>query len=229
MADKKIEKALYGPSAIEVALGAILGFALGVAVACVYLTFKPVKTVAEPPKEPVTGMVYYQAGTMDSSRSRQWSAKQKRFLAGGGVTVNEDELNAWAAAEFKKPAAAPGAGKGDAPAAPAGQFLSAQPPNFRIVDGVMQVGYTCRLAYFGLGASVQVQARGKFGKSGNIFEFDADEFYIGSCPLHKLIGLGLPVISKLSSLHTGSEEMKAAWSRLSEVTLEGRTLKLTMP
>ncbi len=227
MADKKIEKAIYGPSAIEVALGAILGFLLGVVVACVYLTFKPVKTVPEMPKaeDRVAGMVYYQSGTMDSSRSRQWSAKQKRFLAGGGVTVNEDDLNAWVAADFKKPAA----GQGDAPAAPSGQFLSAQPPNFRIVDGVMQIGYACRIDYFGLGATVQVQARGKFEKSGNTVEFDADEFFIGSCPLHKLVGLGLPVISKLSSLHSVSEEMKTAWAKVSEASLEGRTLKLTIP
>ncbi len=226
MADKKIEKALYGPSALEVALGAILGFLLGVVVACVYLTFKPVKTVAEMPKDEdrVAGMIYFQTGTMDSSRSRQWSAKQKRFVAGGGVTVNEDELNSWAAAEFKTAAAPAGA-----PAAGGGKFLTAQHPNFRIVDGVVQIGYVCRIDYFGLGADVQVQARGKFAKSGGGFEFDADEFYIGSCPLHKLIGLGVPVISKLSSLHPAKEEMKTAWARLSEVTLEGRTLKLTMP
>ena len=37
MADKKLEKALYGPSMTEVALGAVLGLIVGVLAACVYL------------------------------------------------------------------------------------------------------------------------------------------------------------------------------------------------
>ncbi|HYC72543.1 MAG TPA: hypothetical protein VEB66_15140 [Opitutaceae bacterium] len=230
MADKKIEKALYGPSATEVALGAILGFLLGVVTACVYLVlFKPVTTVREPVKEPVAGVVYYQPGTNDSSRNRQWTAKHRRFLAGGSIEVNEDEINSWVASELKKPAAPAGGKAGGAPA-PSGSFLTAQPPNFRIVDGTMQVGFLCRIDYFGVGRDVQVVARGKgFTKDDNRFEFEADEFYLGSCPLHKLFGLGLPLMSKLSSLHTPSDEMKAAWAKLTEVQLEGRTLKLTVP
>lgn len=228
MADKKIEKALYGPSATEVALGAILGFLLGVVTACVYLVFfKPVTTVREPVKEPVQGVVYYQPGSSSSAQSRQWTMKQRRFLAGGSIEVVEDELNAWASSDLKKPAA-PGAGK-EGGAASSGSFFTAQTPNFRIVDGTMQVAFLCRVDYFGLGKDVQVIARGKaFAKDGNRFEFEADEFYLGSCPLHKLFGLGLPVMAKLSSLHTPSDELKAAWAKLSDVQIEGRTLKLNV-
>lgn len=229
MADKKIEKALYGPSATEVALGAILGFLLGVLVACIYLTFKPVMTVREPVKEPVAGVVYYQPGTANSSQSRQWNAKQKRFVAGGSIEVNEDELNAWSAAELKKAPAAPAGGKAAAAAPSSGSFLTAQAPNFRIVDGTMQIGFLCKIDYFGLAKEVQVIARGKFDKEGSTFEFDASEFYFGSCPLHKLMGLGAPLMAKLSSLHPPSDEMKAAWAKLSDVQLEGRVLKLTVP
>lgn len=229
MADKKIEKALYGPSATEVALGAILGFLLGVVTACVYLVFfKPVTTVREPVKEPVAGVVYYQPGSSSSAQSRQWNVKHKRFLAGGSVDLVEDELNAWAAAEIKKPAGAPAGKEGAAPAS-SGSFFTAQTPNFRIVDGTLQVGYLCRIDYFGLGKDVQVVARGKkFDKDGGRFELEADEFYLGSCPLHKLFGLGLPIMAKLSSLHTPSDETKAAWAKLSDVQVEGRTLKLTV-
>lgn len=233
MADKKIEKALYGPSAAEVALGAILGFLLGVVVACVYLVFKPVTTVREPVKEPVAGVVYFQAGTQDGSRSRQWSMKEKRFLAGGGVEVNEDELNAWAGATLKKaapgaaPGAAPKAGQ-SAPAASTGLF-TAQTPNFRIVDDTLQIAYLCRLDYFGLAKEVRVIARGRFAKDGNLFEFEADEFYLGSCPLHKLMGVGAPLMAKLSNLHPRSDELRAAWAKLTDVRVEGRVLKLTMP
>lgn len=230
MADKKIEKALYGPTATEVALGAILGFLLGVVTACVYLVFfRPVTTVREPVKEPVAGVVYYQPGTNESSKSRQWSVKHKRFLAGGSIEVVEDEINAWVGTELKKPAAPAGGKAGGAPASSGSRF-TAQTPNFRIVDGTMQIGFLCRIDYFGLGKDVQVIARGKrFEKDDNRFEFQADEFYFGSCPLHKLFGLGLPLMAKISSLHQASDEMKAAWAKLSAVQIEGRTLKLTVP
>ena len=45
MADKNIEKALYGPSYLEVALGAILGILIGVFAAGLYFVFKPVEKV----------------------------------------------------------------------------------------------------------------------------------------------------------------------------------------
>ena len=59
MADKKLEKALYGPSMTEVALGAVLGLLLGLLAASVYLVFKPVAAVKELPKEPLRSVVYY--------------------------------------------------------------------------------------------------------------------------------------------------------------------------
>ena len=47
-----------------------------------------------------------------------------------------------------------------------------------------------------LAKDVQVIARGKFDKDGNTFEFDAAEFYFGSCPLHKLMGLDETLVLK---------------------------------
>ena len=85
MADKKIEKALYGPSLTEVGLGAVLGLVAGVLAACVFLVFfKPVMPVKEmPPKDKqVQGTIYYLLGGDSSAKSRTWSAKQKQFVAG---------------------------------------------------------------------------------------------------------------------------------------------------
>lgn len=246
MANVKIEKALYGPSWMEVGLGAVLGLLVGVATACVYLTFKPVKTVKEPPKDDsrVPGMVYYQPGRTDGA-SAGWQNKQKRFLAGGSVELNESELNAWAAVDLKgsapkpagpgapPPAAAPAkapadaAKAGEAPAS--GQFLSGQVVNFRLIGDRLQFGFTCHLDYFGLGTDVVVHAVGRLRNTSDGVRFAADEFYIGSCPLNKLAGAGLPLMSKLMSLHPVSDEMKQAWAKVTEAKIEGGQLKLSVP
>src|SRR6187431_338358 len=112
MADKKIEKALYGPSTTEVALGAILGLAAGLLVACVYLVFRPVLQVKDMPKEKdvVRGAVYFIPGSDNSTKGKTYAAKQKALIGGAPVELTEDELNAWSIATFgepAKPAAAP--------------------------------------------------------------------------------------------------------------------------
>ena len=65
MADKKIEKALYGPSLTEVALGAVLGFIVGIVAACAYLVFKPVQQVLVMPEKAKQSIsvVYYLPGS----------------------------------------------------------------------------------------------------------------------------------------------------------------------
>ena len=92
MADKKIEKALYGPSVTEVALGAVLGLICGVLVACLYLVFKPVQQLKELPKEPSRSVVYYIPGSESSAKSKGWQAKQKQLIDGTGISLVEDEL-----------------------------------------------------------------------------------------------------------------------------------------
>jgi hypothetical protein len=226
---KKIDKALYGPSTWEVALGAFLGFLVGLFAACVYLAFKPVKVVSEAPKDKVAGMVYLIQGASSSAKAKGVASKEKRFLAGGSVELVEDELNVWAA-NLGKPAAPPPA-KGGAPGAkPAaegtGASLTAGPPNFRIRGGMMQIGYKCTANYFGVTFDFMVMTTGKFAKSGEEFVFEPDAFYLGSCPLHKLFGLGAPVIHKLAQLHPVSDELKTAWARLSDIQIEDQNLKL---
>src|SRR3954453_10720944 len=100
MADKKIEKAPYGPSMTEAALGSVLGLVAGVLAAGIYLVFKPVMPVKEMPKDDkvVKGMVYFLPGSESNAKSRGFAAKQKQILTSPKFSVDlvEDELNAWA-------------------------------------------------------------------------------------------------------------------------------------
>ena len=232
MADKKVEKALYGPSTTEVTLGAVLGLLAGLLAACVYLVFKPVQQVRELPKEPVRGVVYYIPGSEVSAKSRNWSAKQKQFTTGTSIVVVEDELNAWAASTFAAPpAAAPGVpAKAGAPAAPAADGGIFQPgkPNFQIADGKLRIGFPCVLNWYGLSREVFVITRGSFTRSGDSFVYVPETVHLGSCPVHLLPAVSGPLVKHLLGKKTVSDDLKSAWAKLADVTIEGGTLKLTL-
>lgn len=233
--NKKIAKALYGPSTTEVALGAFLGLVVGVVAACVYLVFKPVSTVREMPKEPVRGMLYYLAGGDSSTKGRTWSTKQKQFYAGTSVSLVEDELNAWAIATF-------GAAPRPAPKPPAGAPVAPKPngektddsifqpgtPNFRIVDDKLQIGFKCMLNWYGLTHEVQVLTTGSFVRSDDRFVFKPETVYLGSCPLHLLPAVSTLLFDHLSGKKQLSDDFKSAWVKLTDVKIEGSTLKLTV-
>ncbi len=208
----------YNPSWTEVILGAILSLLLGVALAAVFLVLKPVETVREMPKEPNPDVVYFLEGTRDSNRSRQATAKQRTFVEGGTVVLNEDELNVLAS-----PATPPKKADVDPE-----QMLTAGSPNFRIREGVMQIGVPVRVSVAGIDRRVIVQARGGFEKRGDVFVFSPDELYVGSCPLQRL-----PVVSGLvmKTFLAGAnvpEELAAAWRNVAEVKVEDSSLQLTM-
>ena len=244
MANNKLEKAIYGPSMVEVVLGAVLGLLAGVAAAGIYLVFKPVQLVKEMPKEPSRSAVYFMPGAESNTKGRTWSAKQKQFLAGQSVQVVEDELNAWAAtlsaapaaAPAAKPAAAkPGAAK-PAPAAPAAAaapapgagFIIPGKPNFRVAGDKLQVGLKCTLNWFGLAAEVTVQATGGFRKSGDHVVFVPQTVYLGSCPLHLVPSAAGPFVSTILTNEKIADEVRVAWSKVRDVTIEGGMLKLAV-
>lgn len=227
MADNKVEKALYGPSTTEVALGAVLGLLAGVAAAVVFLVFKPVEQVRELPKEPVRGTVYYIPGGESGVKGREWSAKLKQFTGGASVQVVEEELNAWAAASLAKPAAAAAPGAAPAPAADNAIFQPGT-PNFKIADGKVRIGFKCLLNWFGLGREVFVITTGRIERSGDGFAFTPDTLYLGSCPLHLLPGISGPLVSHLVGKKTVPDELRSAWAKLADVTVEGSTLKLSV-
>jgi hypothetical protein len=232
MADKKIEKALYGPSLTEVALGAVLGLLAGVLTACVYLVmFQPVLTVKELPKEPVRGMVYFIPGAESNAKGRTWSAKQKQFIAGTTVTVVEEELNAWAASAFSG-APAPKAGAKPEEAKPAGPALTGifNPgnPNFKITGGKLQIGTKCILNWYGLTKEVTLVTTGELVRSGGKYVYSAQTLYLGSCPVHLLPAVAGPLMSTLMDKKKAPDDINSAWAKLTDVTLDGSTLKLTV-
>jgi len=238
MADKKLEKALYGPSLTEVALGAVLGLICGVLVAGIYLVFKPVQQVKALPKEPSRAVVYYIPGSESSAKSRGWQAKERLLITGKSITVVEDELNAWgastvASAPKPKPAAKPKAGekpKEDEgkPPAPDG-FVIPGPPNFKVVDDKVQVGMKCTLNWYGLTYDTTVVATGTFVQSGDVFAFKSDTFYLGSCPLHLIPAVSGPLVSALASKLKISDELRIALTKLSAVSIEKGAVTLSMP
>lgn len=235
MANKKIEKALYGPSTVEVALGAVLGLLLGVAVAGVYLVFKPVQSVKEPPKEPVKGVVYYLPGKTDATKARSWQDKAATFVKGGEVIANEDELNAWAtslAAAAKaeaKPGEKPKAEEKKPEGTPAGgnEFLSASGLNFRLDGDRLHVAQKVLLNYYGFSKEVIMQASGNFQRGGESFVFKPDEIYLGSCPVHALPGVGGSLMKALVAKARTPDDFRAAWSKITAMSVEGGLLKVT--
>ncbi|HYP17342.1 MAG TPA: hypothetical protein VEQ65_09050 [Opitutus sp.] len=219
--NKKQERELYGPSWTEVILGAVLSLLLGIGLAFVFLVMKPVTTVKEMPTETVVGTVYYVEGSRDAGKGRQAAAKQKSFLEGQSVVLTEDELN-----QIVAPPPAPAAKKA-ATAEPA-QTVASGSPNFRIRDGVMQIGLPLRLNVLGFEQRVIVQARGGFEKRGDVFVFDPSELYLGSCPLQRIPAVQGMLMKRFRASLAVPEELAAAWSKLSAVDVEGSTLKLTM-
>jgi hypothetical protein len=241
MAAQKLEKALYGPSLMEVILGVILGLLAGVVAACVFLVFKPVPTVPTLPKEakdPLQSTVYFVPGSTLSGKSRNWQLKQKQLIAGTAVLLVEDELNAWAMslpnaapavpAKPVKPAkpAKPGEAAPSTPA-PEGYIIPAT-PNFRIVDGRLTIGLKCTLNWYGLMQDVTVQTTGTFRKDGDQFTFVPETVYLGSCPLHMLPAASNLLLSTIAAKLKIPDEIRAAWAKLNIVALEGSTLKLAV-
>jgi hypothetical protein len=239
MADKKIEKALYGPSTTEVALGALLGFLLGVVVAVVYLVWKPVQRVPQMPKDVVANVVYFIPGSENSTRGRGWQAKLKTLTNGGTVTFNEEELNAFAAtieppptgtssqsAEGAKPAK-PGDPAKPADAKPQGNFFTSSGLNFRILkNDLLQISMKCAVNYYGIGTEVFVVATGTFARNGDAYAFQPETYYFGSCPLHKLpIGSAF-VTNRILGSFKLPDSMRA-WDKISSMKIEGGVIKVT--
>ena len=246
MADKNIQKALYGPSYLEVGLSAFLGILVGIVAAVLYFVFKPVEKVLQMPKAPVANVVYYMPGKENSSRSKGWQAKQKTFVEGGEIVLREEELNAWGAtlSDFKPadPKAPAKPGTPPKPAAPAKSAAPANPgepvvedkdvyfavgaPNFSLRENRLQVAAICHFDYYGIGSDVWVKATGRFTHTAEGYKFTPAEFYFGSCPLH-LIPVALDfVMSKLIAQLKITDEMQLAWSKTTLITMDGEQLRI---
>jgi hypothetical protein len=228
----KIDRALYGPSWTEVIFGAILSFALGIALAIVFLILKPVAVVRELPKEDkiVRNLVYVVQGSKDPAKGKGIDAKLKELAAGKSVTVTEDELNSLFAGKAAPPPAAPKAGaKAPAKADQPPSMPATSGPNFRIVEDKLQISLPTTIDLLGINQSLVVVATGHFGNEGGKVRYEIDHFQVGSLPASRLPYIQGAVVNKVLAAQNFPEELTGIWNKLTSITIEGNTLKLNMP
>jgi hypothetical protein len=84
------------------------------------------------------------------------------------------------------------------------------------------------LNWYGLTHEVTVVTTGGFKRSGDKFLFSPDTVYLGSCPLHLLPAVSGILMSHLINKKAVPDEIRSAWAKLDDVTLEGSVLKLTV-
>jgi len=227
---RKFDRTHYGPGWLEIILGAVLSIVLGGVLAGAFFIFKPVATVKEIPKEPAPGMVYYIEGSREYSRARRFTAKEKFFISGGSVVVNEDELNT-AANPVTTPPPPPPPGTPVAPYTPPTMLIAPGTPNFHIADGLMQIAIPVRIKIdlANLDTTVLIQATGGFLRRDETYAFVPKTMHIGSCPVERLPMVMEYVLRKFYYAQPVPEEIVTAWSKLADVTIQGSTLKLKMP
>jgi hypothetical protein len=236
MVSSKIERAKHGPSMLEVLFGATLSLVLGVAAALFYLIVQPVQVGPPEPKAIPGGPVAYTKGNQDEEHGKQWLRKKQLFTEGTSVDVNEDELNAWiTAGTAPEPPKAVDA-KPPVPPAPADAAASAKliqfgTPNFRIADKMLQIGSEgeIELDILGIKRPLILQASGRFEKTAGRIAFVPTQFYIGSCPLHKLPGVAVFVFDHVMADVKIPQDIAAAWKKLATVSIQENSLLLTMP
>lgn len=240
---KKIDRAQNGPSLTEVVLGVVLSLVLGVVLGAALLVMRPVVVAKDTPKDPDPKAIYFIEGSRDTAKARQALAKRKSFVEGQSVTVTEDEINALAA---PAPVGAPGAKAAEkkvdpkaktdpkakeaapSPASSDGMFAVGQ-PNFRVREGKVQIGVPVTINVLGLGEKVIAQARGGIVKKGDLFVFEPETLYLGSCPVQRLPFVAGYVREKFIASQAIPEDIKTSWAKLANVTIEGNAVKLTMP
>ena len=230
MSAKRGKKA-KGPSWLEVGLGAFLSIILGVVIGVAFLVLKPVSKVTAIPKDAPASAVYYIEGARDFNKTTEVEKIRKSFLAGGSVSVTEGELNVILGDATSPPApaadaAAPAAAK--PPPAPAKLFAPG-PLNARIHDGKVQFGDTATISAFGIDLSVIVQATGTFSKHGSSFAFAPETFYVGGCPMQRLLFIRDWALGKLLFAQPVPDDLAAAWSKLVDVSVDSTGLQLKGP
>jgi hypothetical protein len=227
---KKNKKEKAGPGWAEVILGAILAVALGVVLGAAYMVNLPVKKVPSIPKDAPSGAVFYIEGSKDMSTTGV-TEKRRLFDAGETVEVDEGEMNALFGTLVKASAPAPAPSKpGDKTPPPAdAKFLEMSALNARIHDQKIQFGDTATLSLFGITDAVIVQATGTFEKGSSGYEFEPETILVGGCPVQRLIFLRGWIMNKLLFTSHPPDDLAAAWSKLSDVSIDGTKLRLKSP
>ena len=205
------------PSLFEITLGAFLSLLLGAVLAAGYLMIQPVETVRSLPKEPDEAKVYYVTGSNRSALGRQWLRKKQILVEQGAfeIEINEDELNTWMSSSESKP---------DAEAE--GGIFVANSINFRISDGVVQIGIPCSFSLAGFNRDIVVQAQGTFVRDGDVFAFVPDHLLLGTLDAKRLPVVGDFVYRRLLAAQSIPDELVAAWKSLDQVSVDGAVVKL---
>jgi hypothetical protein len=229
---KKNKKEKAGPGWAEVILGAILAVALGVVLGAAYMVNLPVKKVTSIPKDAPSGAVFYIEGSKDMSTAGV-TEKRRLLDAGETVEVDEGEMNALFGTLVKASAPAPAPSKpGDKtppPPAADAKILETSALNARIHDQKIQFGDTATLSLFGITDAVIVQATGTFEKGSSGYEFEPETILVGGCPVQRLIFLRGWIMNKLLFTSRAPDDLAAAWSKLSDVSIDGTKLRLKSP
>jgi hypothetical protein len=229
---KKNTKAQRGPTWFEVGLGAVLSIILGVAVGAAYMVSRPVLKVTAIPKDAAANALFYIEGSRSAGRSADLAEKRKAFTDGESVSVDEGELNALIGtiSQPEAPKAkAPKPGEKAPPAAGSERMVDTGTLNVRIKGGKIQFGDTVTFNVYGFSTSVIVQATGGFTRRGSSFAFDPETFYVGGCPAQRLLFVRDFLMRKLVFSQPVPDDLAAAWSKLSDVSIEGSTLRLKAP
>lgn len=252
MRNKKLERAMYGPSWFEITFGGVLSIILGVVVAVTVLIFKPIETVKEKemPKEEERDrrMVYYVEGSREYTKGRQWIRKRQLLTEGtpGEIVFIEEELNSWAVSSVpkerqllpvKKKPDEKDAAKNTPPPVdenkpfPA-ELVTPYAANFKIRDGVVQAALPTmvNIPFIEVQLPVVTQARGDFVKVGEFWMFRPAELYVGSLPVHRFISFNEGTLQKFidQQLPKLPEEMINLWKKVSDVSTDGRNLKVVI-
>lgn len=214
---KKLQREFYGPSLVEVTIGAALSVLLGAILAAGYLIAQPVETVRVMPREPNPDKTYYVTGSARSSLGKGWLRKKQMLLEPGAATIqlSEDELNTWLSSLETKP-------DGDETSG----LIVTKTMNFRIADGFLQVGLPCEVSLPGFNRSVVVQTKGTFVPAGVGFTYAPQEVMVGALAAHRLPLIGAFVANRLASLHEPPEDLVGAWKTLSDINVDGNRLNL---
>jgi len=217
--DKKQARAVYGPGWIEIIFGAGLSLVVGIIAAAVWLVFKPVVTAKEPSEAANQNTVYYLPGVSNANTGRTWMRKKQLLVEGqpGDLVLTEVELNGWAVNAMK-------------PLSPSSTdtVVPAQ-INFRIADGLLQIGAPATVNLVGFAIPIVIQTRGDFQRDGEQFAFVPRELFLGSLATHRIPNFAPKVLQFIAQIQPLPADVLEGWKKLSAVAVEGEHLRVTHP
>jgi hypothetical protein len=114
-------------------------------------------------------------------------------------------------------------------AAASKNFLTAGTLNFLIRGGDLYVGIPGTMSALGVQWTGVVQAEGRFAKKGHAFVFEPATVRVGSCSVKQVPYASTYVTNQLLSSQTLTEDIAAVWPKLASLTVDGSSLKRTMP